>query len=121
MSVHSLDEVDEAFVEHDDILEMRERIVRAFLDFFILVKLSEEREPLGGYDLIKLIIVENGVKLSAGSVYAVLYSMERDGLIQAISLRKKRVYKLTDKGCSKLQAVSEEKEKLVYLFAGLFV
>ena len=58
---------------------------------------------------------------SLKDVYSVLYSMERDGLIQANSLRKRRVYKLTDKGCSKLKAVSEEKEELVYLFAGLFV
>jgi len=121
LSVRSLNKNVEASVEYDDIMEMRERIVRAFLDFFVLVKLSEGCEPLGGYDFMKFITEEFGVTLSAGSIYTVLYSMERDGLIQAISQHKKRVYELTDKGEAKMKNVSEEKEKLLYLFGSLFV
>jgi len=119
--VRSLNKNVEASVEPDDVMEMRERIVRLFLDFFVLVKLSGGCEPLGGYDFMKFITEEFGVTLSPGSIYAVLYSMERDGLIQAISQHKKRVYELTDKGETKVKNVSEEKEKLLYLFGGLFV
>ena len=117
--MRSLNKNVEASVKHDAIMEMRERIVRAFLDFFILVKLGEGCEPLGGFDFMKLITEEFGVTLSAGSIYAVIYSMERTGLIQTISQRKKRVYGLTDKGEKKVKNLSEEKEKLLYLFGSL--
>ena len=85
------------------------------------MKLSEGCEPLGGYDFIKLVTEEFDVMLSAGSIYAALYSMERNGLIQASSNRRKRVYVLTDKGEATVKAVSEEKTKVLYLFGSLFV
>lgn len=103
------------------LVEMRERVVRAFLDLIVLMKLSEGCEALGGYDFVKLVGEEFDVMLSAGSVYSVLYSMEREGLIQGISKRRKRVYTLTDNGEAKVKAVSEEKTKVIYLFGSLFV
>jgi len=86
-----------------------------------LMKLSESCEPLGGYDFVKLVTEEFDVMLSPGSIYAALYSMERDGLIQGTSKRRKRVYTLTDKGEATVKAVSEEKTKVLYLFGSLFV
>ena len=122
MSTHSLSKnVEDSVLKNDVMMEIRERIVRGFLDFFVLVKLSEGCEPLGGYDFGKLVTEEFDVALSPGSIYGVLYSMERDGLIQAISQRKKRAYELTDKGETKVKNVSEEKEKVLYLFGSLFV
>ena len=122
MSIHSLSKnVEDSVLENDVIMEMRERIVRAFLDLIVLMKLSEGCEPLGGYDFIKLVTEEFDVMLSPGSIYAALYSMERDGLIQASSKRRKRVYTLTDKGEATVKAVSEEKTKVLYLFGSLFV
>ena len=122
MSTHSLNKnVEDSVVENDVIMEMRERIVRAFFDLIVLMKLSEGCEPLGGYDFIKLITEEFDVKLSPGSIYAALYSMERDGLIQASSNRRKRVYVLTDKGEATVKTISEEKTKVLYLFGSLFV
>ena len=122
MSIYSLNKkVEESVVENDVIMEMRERIVRSFLDLIVLMKLSEYCEPLGGYDFIKLVTNEFNTMLSPGSVYAVLYSMERDGLIQGRSKRRKRVYVLTDKGKATIKTVSEEKAKVLNLFGGLFV
>lgn len=122
MSIPSLNKnVEDSVVENDVIMEMRERIVRAFLDLIVLMKLSEGCEPLGGYDFGKLVTEEFDVIISPGSIYAVLYSMERDGLIQASSKRRKRVYVLTDKGEATVKAVSEEKTKILYLFGSLFV
>jgi DNA-binding PadR family transcriptional regulator len=113
--------VEDSVLENDGIVEIRERIVRAFLDLIVLMKLSESCEALGGYDLVKLVTNDFDVMLSPGSIYAVLYSMERDGLIQASSKRRKRVYTLTDKGEATVKTVSEEKTKIVYLFGSLFV
>jgi len=122
LSTHSLNKkVEDSVVENDVIMEMRERIVRAFLDLIVLMKLSEGCERLGGYDFIKLVTEEFDVMLSAGSIYAALYSMERNGLIQASSNRRKRVYVLTDKGEATVKTISEEKTKVLYLFGSLFV
>lgn len=122
MSIHSLNKnVEDYVVENDVIMEMRERVVRAFLDLIVLMKLSEGCEALGGYDFIKLVGEEFDIMLSAGSIYSVLYSMERGGLIQGTSNRRKRVYVLTDKGEATVKAVSEEKTKVLYLFGSLFV
>jgi len=122
LSIHSLNKnVEDSVLENDVIMEMRERIVRAFFDVIVLMKLSEGCEPLGGYDFIKLVTEEFDVMLSPGSIYAALYSMERDGLIQASSKRRKRVYTLTDKGEATVKTISEEKTKVLYLFGSLFV
>lgn len=122
MSTHSLNKnLENPVVENDVIMEMRERIVRVFLDLIVLMKLSEGCEPLGGYDFGKLVTDEFDVVLSPGSIYAVLYSMERDGLIQASSKLRKRVYVLSDKGEATVKAVSAERAKVLDLFGSLFV
>ena len=80
MSIHSLNKNVENFILDNEVIkEIRERIVREFLDLIILMKLSEGCEPLGGYGFGKLINKEFNVMLSPGSIYTVLYSMERDG------------------------------------------
>ena len=67
MSIHSLNKnVEDSVLENDVIMEMRERIVRAFLDLIVLMKLSEGCEPLGGYDFCKLVIEEFDVIISPG-------------------------------------------------------
>ena len=122
MSTHNLNKnLENPVVENDVIMEMCERIVKTFLDLIVLMKLNQYCEPLGGYDFTKLVTNEYNSMLSPGSVYAVLYSMERDGLIQGRSKSRKRVYVLTDKGKATIKAVSEEKVKVLNLFGSLFV
>jgi DNA-binding PadR family transcriptional regulator len=113
--------VEDSVLENNVLVEMRERVVRAFLDLIVLMKLSEGCEALSGYDVVKLVGEEFDVMLSAGSVYAALYSMEREGLIQGMLERKKRVYTLTDKGKAKVEAVSEEKIEILHLLGSIFV
>ena len=108
-------------VENEFIRELGERIVRVFLDIFVLRKLSESCEPPSGYDFIKLVTDEFDGVLSAGSIYAVLYGMERDGLIQGESIFRKRVYVLTIKGEETIKKISEENGKILYSFGRLFV
>jgi DNA-binding PadR family transcriptional regulator len=113
--------VEDSVLGNNVLVEMRERVVRAFLDLIVLMKLSEGCEALSGYDVLKLVGEEFDVMLSAGSVYAVLYSIEREGLIQGTLKHKRRVYTLTDKGRAKVKAISEEKTKILYLARSLFV
>jgi DNA-binding PadR family transcriptional regulator len=107
-------------VENDAVMEMHERIAKTFLDIFILRKLGESDERLSGYDFMKLVGEELNVMFSASSVYAILYSMEREGLVQGNSEGRKRVYSLTDKGKVKVRMLFEENAKIVHLFENLF-
>lgn len=94
--------------------EMRVRIVKAFLDILIL---SESRnKPIGGYDVIAFIHKKFHILLSSGTVYFTLYSMERDGLIQAHFVRRNRVYTLTDKGKETVQAYLNINKKIQTFF-----
>ena len=122
MNTNDLDEkFEERDVQNDVMAELSERTVRAFLDLFILRKLGESSEPLSGYDFIGLIFDEFGITVSPGSIYSVLYSMERDGLIRGLSYQWKRVYVLTDNGEKKIKTVSGKKEKVLNLFGSLFL
>lgn len=93
--------------------EMHERIVKSLLDIIVLVKLHERASPLGGYDIMDLVHQEFDVLVSSGTVYACLYSMERDGLIEGKDARNKRVYFLTNKGENKIKKISEAKENIL--------
>ena len=53
---------------------------------------------MSGYDLITYIYDRFEVLLSPGTVYPLLSSMEREGLIEGFQRNRKRVYKLTKKG-----------------------
>lgn len=57
--------------------EMVERLVKSLLDIFVLAKLQAKSELLGGYDVMELLYQDFGVLISSGTVYAVLYSIER--------------------------------------------
>ena len=108
MKACELDEdYDESKLERKILREMRERVVRSLLDVIVLVKLQKEAATLGGYDLMELVNEEFGVLMSAGTVYAFLYSMERDGLIEAKVTKSKRLYMLTEKGETKIKTISE--------------
>lgn len=74
------------------------------MDMLILGELQEK--PLSGYDIIGLIHKRFNVLVSSGTVYSLLYSLERDGLISADVDSRKRVYNLTDKGKKTLVTVS---------------
>jgi len=118
----SLDKNQKVTLLGSEILEeMRERIAKSFLDVFILLKMSEESKPIGGYDVIGLVHEKFGILMSAGSAYAVLYSLERDGLIKGQLGYRKRGYTLTDKGEKKIKTILKEKAKILGLMLDLFI
>jgi DNA-binding PadR family transcriptional regulator len=85
--------------------ELRERVVKDFLDVFILSQLT--KEPMGGYGLMGLIHKKFDMLISSGTVYTRLYSLERAGLIKAEADDRSRVYTLTKKGMESLQKVKK--------------
>jgi DNA-binding PadR family transcriptional regulator len=83
--------------------ELRERVVKDFMDIFILSQLT--KVPMGGYGLVTLIHNKFDILISSGTVYTRLYSLERDGLIKAEPDERARVYTLTKKGMESLEKI----------------
>jgi len=86
---------------------MYERIVKNFMDVLVMVELRDN--PLSGYDVISLIHKKFNLLVSSGTVYSLLYSLERDGLIEGKLNDRKRVYVLTEKGEKNHQCHSDRK------------
>jgi len=75
---------------------MHRRIIKTFLDVLVLAELRNG--PLSGYDVIAFIHNKFRLLVSSGTVYSLLYALERDGLITGVWNQRKRVYKLTERG-----------------------
>jgi len=75
-------------LEHDILRKMNERTIKNFMDILILAQLREGL-PMSGYDFIAFIHKKFRILMSPGTVYSVLYSLERDGLIKGIYTIKK--------------------------------
>ena len=107
-------------MEAEILEEIHERIVRSFLDTIVLAKLRERDDPMSGYDVVTFVHGKLRILLSSGTVYSLLYSMERDGLIKGRWSQRKRVYTLTDKGEKKIKTFLEAKQKILGLIVNLF-
>lgn len=121
MKTSELDKNQEDIVSKVETLsEMRERIVRCFLDIIILSNLHNRKKSMGGYDVMGFIHKEFNTLLSSGTIYSFLYSLERDGLIKGAYSRRKRVYMLTEKGENKIKTLLEVKPRILDSIADLF-
>ena len=89
---------------------LRRRVIKNFMDILILSELK--KEPMSGYDIISLIHRRFGVLVSSGTVYSLLYSMERNGLIKGIWNQRKRVYVLAEKGEQNIKAITKANEEI---------
>ena len=78
----------------------------------ILVLTEMKKRSLSGYDVIGLIHKRFGVMVSSGTVYSLLYSMERDGLIRSVGNERKRVYELTEKGEQDIKVITKANEEI---------
>ncbi len=78
------------------IKKMHERVIKSFMDTIIMAEL--QNGPISGYDVISYIHNKFGFLVSSGTVYSLLYSLERNGLVEGLWIERKRVYKLTEKG-----------------------
>lgn len=94
-----------------EILEsLRKRTIKNFLDVLVLAELNNG-QTISGYDVIALIHKKFHTLVSSGTVYSVIYSLERNGLIEGRWNRRKRVYKLTNKGEETIKTVLNASEK----------
>ena len=83
--------------------KMHERIIKEFMDVIILAKLRDG--PASGYDVISLIDKRFHILMSPGTVYSMLYSLERQQLVEGSWSARKRVYRLTDQGRKVIETI----------------
>lgn len=105
---------------HHILQEIEKRIINDFLDFVILSALNHTHSCSSGYDIIKYIYAKFRFLPSAGTVYANLYAMERNGLLQGTQENRRRVYCLTSKGYLMLQEMERTNDTIQKLFASIF-
>jgi len=98
--------------------ELQERIIKSFLDALVLAELRNG-SAMSGYDVIAFIHRKFHRLVSSGTVYALLYSMERDGLIKGRLSGRKRVYVLTEKGEETIKVVLNAHERILSFMANL--
>ena len=100
-------------MENNLVKKLEKRTVKAFMDVIILSELRNG--PMSGYDAIAFVHNKFGILVSSGTVYALLYSLERDGLIKGTWSTKKRVYELTETGEHTLESLMNANEKIIGL------
>lgn len=96
---------------------MHERIIKNFMDIIVLAELKNG--ALSGYDVIPFIHNKFHLLVSSGTVYSLLYSMERNGLIEGKWNERKRVYKLTEKGEKTIKSILNANDKIQFLITQL--
>jgi len=104
-------------LESEVLKKMHRRIVKSFMDILILAELRNS--PMSGYDVIAYIHNKFGILVSSGTIYSLLYSMERDNLIRGIWAKRKRVYELTEKGERNIEAILNANDKIKSLMTNL--
>jgi DNA-binding PadR family transcriptional regulator len=85
------------------IAKMNERIIKNFLDLIILNELRNG--PFSGYDIISYIHNKYQLLISSGTIYSLLYSLERSNLVAGVWTERKRTYQLTKRGAHVIEIV----------------
>ncbi|MCW3997820.1 MAG: helix-turn-helix transcriptional regulator [Candidatus Bathyarchaeota archaeon] len=87
-----------------------------------IIFLSERNKsaPLSAYAFKKIVDQKFGFQISAGTVYALLYSMERGDLVKREVTQTKRIYELTKKGTEVIDSISVLKDEIFQYTKNIF-
>jgi DNA-binding PadR family transcriptional regulator len=77
--------------------DLDSRLISDFMDIIIL-KLIKKNSGSNGYRISKLVHRDFHLLVSAGTIYSVIYSLERHGFIKGYQEGRSREYKLTKEG-----------------------
>ena len=97
--------------------KIHERIIKNFMDIIIMTELRNG--SLSGYDFISYIHNKFNLLVSSGTVYSLLYSLERNGLVEGVWEERKRVYKLTPKGEKTIHTLLGASDKIKGFMANI--
>ena len=98
--------------------EMHERVIKCFMDVIIMTEIR--KGSLSGYDVISNINAKFNLLVSSGTVYSLLYSLERNGQVEGVWKERKRTYKLTDKGEETISTILNAQEKIKAFLSDIF-
>ena len=93
--------------------ELRKRLVKTLLDTLVLTELRNR--SMSANEAFFFLYKKFDVWISAGTVYSRMYSMEREGLIEATLVAKNtmgKVYTLTDKGKETIEIILNANEQI---------
>lgn len=90
--------------------KLHKRAIKNFMDILVLTELK--KQSLSGYDVMGLIHKKFDVVMSSGTVYSLLYSLEREGLIKGVMNQRTRIYELTDKGERDMKLITKANEEI---------
>ena len=97
--------------------KMHERIIKNFMDIIIMTELRNG--SLSGYDVISYIHNKFNLLISSGTIYSLLYSLERNGLVEGVWDERKRIYKLTEKGQKTIATILNASDNIKGFIANL--
>jgi DNA-binding PadR family transcriptional regulator len=92
-------------------------LLRRFIDLIALEELKKCN--MSGYDLVFRLHTKYDLLVSPGTVYALLYTLERQGLIKGKVEERKRVYELTDYGLENASLLKKECKEVTLFLANL--
>ena len=90
--------------------KLQRKVVQNFMDIFILTEM--EKGSLSGYNVIGLVQKKFCLLMSSGTVYSLMYSMERDGMLKGVWNSRKRVYELTEKEEQNIKAITKANKEV---------
>ncbi len=99
-------------MENKIIRNVRREMIKHFLDIIVLNNIKL-RGPLSGYDIMETVQAEFNFMMSSGSIYSLLYCLEREGLLKGEFVNQKRVFRLTDEGEEHIDTVVQSKEEII--------
>lgn len=104
----------------DNVSRFEKRIINDFMDLIMLFAMQGNGSCISGYDAIKYVYRRFKFLPSHGTVYAQLYAMERDGLLQGMQKGRCRVYCLTQKGVDFLRDIKTANGRIKRLVDMIF-
>lgn len=101
------------------IRKIHKRLIKSNLDIILLAELRTKK--LSGYDAISFIQSKYSYLISSGTVYSLIYSLERDGFVEGFWDERKRIYKLTEKGTDAIETILNADNKISVLAKNLLL
>lgn len=106
-------------MESKTIHTLDRRIIKNFMDIIVLKQLKNNH-PMSGYDIIKFLHRRFQILPSPGTVYSLLYKLERKDLIEGCMNQGKRVYELTNQGEKRLKELTIIKNYIQTVVSTIF-
>ena len=97
--------------DNNFVMEEKRKLLKAFSDIAILEELTK-REALSASEIIAFFDKNYDIRMSPGTLYSILYKLERRGYIKVLPDRKTKYYVLADSGKTALDCLQARLEEI---------